>query len=1721
MLLLALSALGRPTLRRFSQVFAVAACFTGLLALPESASASVRARVSFDPSDLRIQEKNGEAQVHMRGTREVGGAETPALPMAVRLFYVPEGLEVSEVRISPSRERSVASGIELHARTERALEPTEVTRPYPSGALEETSPTIPAVSGVSLTAGPGTMAGYRIHSVALFPVRWNKNTKEVLLTEDFDVELVTRVAATPSDLVQERRTNVDNIFAEAMRLFVVNANEIPIVSDEGSSNEGGFAPRDLPSVDGSEVDMVIITTAGMQANFQTLANWKTKKGVPTVVRSVDWVETNYPAGHDIQERIRLFIRDAYSKWGTRYVLLGGDYEQVPPRDVYNRFYFGGRLIPSDQYYSCLEGNWNADGDERMGEGQFQTENGDLVDLYPDLFVGRAAVQTTTEANTFVNKSLTYEKTPPASYVKVHGAFGEVLFPNTWEFGDPPGEISLDGKTLCEALDDAVDPVWARHKKYQSDNNLSRSIALSELNAGRHLLTVMGHGDAFKFSVGNGINPLIYVADTDALTNGNKLTYVVATACNPNQFDLECQGESFMNNAGGGAIAVSGPTREDFPLSAFDYHDVMYQLIFTNGITQFGPMNQIKRVPFVPTSQTDSTPDRWTMFTTLLMGDPELRFWTQEPAALVVTHPGSIPLSSTSITVTVTNGATPQADAVVCVSDANGTYSRGRTNGSGQVTLPLTSSAGGTLAVVVTKKEFKPYEGSATLTTGSGAVIALQSTTIDDDSSAPSIGNGDGRIDAGERIELDFTVRNAGNTTANTVNAAGSFVTGSTATFNLVYGGSANVNNIYVGKNRVHPATNPFQLNFSIPSIDYQGRPSMTFSPDSTDADTGIFLWQDQEGWHLEWSAGIDSVLVSGTVTTNGKVLSTSSPKLENSLDAITVNGGQDTITFSGTTHTKDLVDGIDFALADNTKLSIVNGAAALGNIVAGATANGTIVFDASSTARDGQIGYTSLSFTASAGGPWSAIAPLLFSGPSLESIVHGFNDGTPPASGDGDGIAEVGETVQITPTVLNRGTGTAESVDGTLTGGAGISIVDGTDSYGDIIPLARDTGTNGYTFTITSGSGTSVLLTLTDSEGRSTQKTIDLVKPATPSGLTFTSTPTQILVYWTPNAEPDLAGYNVYRSATLNGTYNKVSFELLRSGARFVDDNLALGTTFFYKAAAVDSSGNESTRTTALEAWTTLAQLTNWPGSANSNVFGSLGIADADDSGQGELYVPSQDFKMYVFEPDGIQHDGWPFTAAEKLWSAAALGDLDKDGDEEILFGGSDTRFYVLKHDATPFFGSPIFIDLPGVGEEIRSSGTVADVDRDAQLEFFFGSDLGKLYGYNHDGTPMVAGNGLLFTCPPGNASAKIWGNIGVADLAHDGTREIIFTSWNDSLYVITPTGARVTGFPRGGTKDFKRGPSIADLDNDGTMEILASNADGKVYCFNHDGSNYLAGGVFASVLPDSITGAPAIANLDGDAQLEVVFAGHAGKIYAFNHNGTGFLQPSGVFAIPDPGAPANKQFMTASPIIADVDGDGEFEIFIGNHNGNFYGYHDNGTLISGFPFHTNLEIYATAAAGDLDGNGDFEVAFASYDGSVNVIDFNGPVSAAAMPWPTQAQNNARTCVYGEAGPWQTGTGDLGTAFAAFGLEQNTPNPFREGTTISYASPRPQPLKLRVFDVSGRLVRTLVDQVMPAGRFTIAWDGRDDHGQVTTAGVYFYRLEGENEMLTRKTIRLR
>jgi len=91
---------------------------------------------------------------------------------------------------------------------------------------------------------------------------------------------------------------------------------------------------------------------------------------------------------------------------------------------------------------------------------------------------------------------------------------------------------------------------------------------------------------------------------------------------------------------------------------------------------------------------------------------------------------------------------------------------------------------------------------------------------------------------------------------------------------------------------------------------------------------------------------------------------------------------------------------------------------------------------------------------------------------------------------------------------------------------------------------------------------------------------------------------------------------------------------------------------------------------------------------------------------------------------------------------------------------------------------------------------------------------------------------------------------------------------------------------------------------------------------------------------------------------------------------------------------------------------------------------------------------------------------------------------------------------------------------SSFSLQQNYPNPFNPSTAISFQLPASSFVTLKVFDVLGREVAALVNEVRPAGRYTVSWDV-----PVLPSGVYFYRLEAKNStqsfVETRKMILLK
>jgi sugar lactone lactonase YvrE len=90
-----------------------------------------------------------------------------------------------------------------------------------------------------------------------------------------------------------------------------------------------------------------------------------------------------------------------------------------------------------------------------------------------------------------------------------------------------------------------------------------------------------------------------------------------------------------------------------------------------------------------------------------------------------------------------------------------------------------------------------------------------------------------------------------------------------------------------------------------------------------------------------------------------------------------------------------------------------------------------------------------------------------------------------------------------------------------------------------------------------------------------------------------------------------------------------------------------------------------------------------------------------------------------------------------------------------------------------------------------------------------------------------------------------------------------------------------------------------------------------------------------------------------------------------------------------------------------------------------------------------------------------------------------------------------------------------------FALLQNQPNPFNPTTQIGFELPASVSVSLAVYDVSGRLVKHLVDATIPAGRHVVNWDGRNGAGQAVATGVYFYRIQAGRFTDTRRMVLLK
>jgi len=91
----------------------------------------------------------------------------------------------------------------------------------------------------------------------------------------------------------------------------------------------------------------------------------------------------------------------------------------------------------------------------------------------------------------------------------------------------------------------------------------------------------------------------------------------------------------------------------------------------------------------------------------------------------------------------------------------------------------------------------------------------------------------------------------------------------------------------------------------------------------------------------------------------------------------------------------------------------------------------------------------------------------------------------------------------------------------------------------------------------------------------------------------------------------------------------------------------------------------------------------------------------------------------------------------------------------------------------------------------------------------------------------------------------------------------------------------------------------------------------------------------------------------------------------------------------------------------------------------------------------------------------------------------------------------------------------------AFKLAQNYPNPFNPMTLIEFQLPEQCQVRIAIYNMLGQEVRSLVDDVKPAGYHSVIWDGRDNAGAIVSSGIYYYRMITSSYNEVKKMVLLR
>lgn len=451
--------------------------------------------------------------------------------------------------------------------------------------------------------------GYAIAIFNVYPFRYNPVSSELIVHSSFELNIQSEFSAEAAEK-QAKFLTPNAKTTDLLQQMVAN----PQASNSYTyANYNAYRPQSRNLDPSTAKSMIIITDDARTLWFEDYATWRTSKGISTAIYSTNYIYANYP-GADNAAKVRNFIIDAYSSWAAtttplEYVILGGDDEIVPERGVFGKVgSTRDNKMPSDLYFSNLDGNWNANGNDVYGEMQ------DNTDMIPELHIGRFPAETQQEFNNIFRKIKYYVDYNTFSN-NLAIFFGENLNnnPMTWG-GDYKDDVAL---YLPDSYDFST--------QYQREGTYSSTTVWESLNSGANVMNHMGHANE-NFLMGQGNGTIQQLQNTE-------YGFLYSQGCYPAAFDQrtsgdgECIGEHLLINSGG-LFSFIGNTRYGWYMpggidGASQYYDRQYFIgMFEQGHLQLGDALTYSRLQNL-NAALQSDVMRWCYMEVVLFGDPSV------------------------------------------------------------------------------------------------------------------------------------------------------------------------------------------------------------------------------------------------------------------------------------------------------------------------------------------------------------------------------------------------------------------------------------------------------------------------------------------------------------------------------------------------------------------------------------------------------------------------------------------------------------------------------------------------------------------------------------------------------------------------------------------------------------------------------------------------------------------------------------------------------------------------------------------------------------------------------------------------------------------------------------------------------------------------------------------------------------------------------------------